>query len=1494
MAYSSDRNLLVGILALQMDFITRDQLIAGMNAWLLQKSRPLEEILFEQRALSADTLALLQALVNKHLELHGNDPQQSLQALSSIEELRDELQSLADPEVQKTLRFVARSTARIPAEPERFTREIDALCDKFSAALRAGQQPKIEEYLPLLPERAQNELLVELLCEELDWRRRGGELVEPAEYEARFPHQHAQVARAFQMRSDGRLDSLEAGVGRSSGVRERSKGRFRVIRPHAKGGLGEVFVARDTELNREVALKEIQQKFSEFEVYRSRFLLEAEVTGALEHPGIVPVYGLGQYADGRPFYAMRFIQGDSLNEAIAQFHRQHAGAGELTTGEVGVEFRKLLGRFIDVCEAIEYAHSRGVLHRDLKPGNIMLGKYGETLVVDWGLAKVVGRDERYRQEGETTIAPDQGSGSAPTQGAIGTPVYMSPEQAAGRVADLGPATDVYSLGATLYHVLTGRAPFFGNSPEEILRRVQAGDYVKPRALLSQPNSRKTKSQPPEAATVRGIPASLEAICVKAMSLRQEDRYPSVAALAADVERFLADEPVSAMKEPVVELVRRWVKRRQTLVASTAAALLVGLLGLAILAAVVARKNSDLVAANQAESRAKSEAESRRESAERMAEEARRNLYIGEMASTQFHWEANRVVAANELLNRYREGSRNADLRGFEWYYLQGLIHSEMATLAGSSVGTNALVFNKEGTRVASAEFDGKIRIWDPTDGQLLHQFQLPDLPLLAAPADVVFQADGTCLSIEVSDHHFIVRDVATGDQKHTGKIKDVVTSVKLSPRGTHVAVLSQGNRIDLYKLDQGMSRHSLYSASHKLKSLVFSSDGQRLAAVSNQATIEIWDVVSRKSLAKIECANTGDISAVAFSPDNQVLVTGDVWGTLRFWDSAGGEMGMEKAHMGWVHDLAFSEDGRMLASAGQDASICLWDVPSLDVSPVEMEKRKVFRGHSHRVFKVAFSRDGHRLVSSDIHGGKRVWDVASVLLTRNQGSQPNGICELSFSDDGSRVVWASDKVVGIWDVIVDLGLQHTVSVPQPVIDKDVLFPPLRSGVVAKLNSVLLAVCQKNGEATLFNPWTGRVIQRISSLGRSVSSLAIDPNGNSLFVGSNDGSLVSYDLTIGARQLLHRGAGNRIERIAVSPTQGNMAFVDAVGVVRLWDSKTKDSRIVFGKAIQSESNPVFDLVFSPDGSRLAVVGMDSHVRVFYVDKTDECQVLKGHTETVTAVAFSPDGVRLATGSEDHSVKVWDLLTGLETVTLKSLVGTPHVLQFSHDGVRLAAGGQTNHPQIWEGIRDDPRWKLEKQSRCLLKSCLLRGESEKEFLNSIRQNTAFSTEVRRYASDLVRSSWRDWQFLIRQRRRLEAASLNSDSWSIVRESEYSESDYQSALKDAQNAVQLSPFDASLVNTLGVAQYRNQRYEDAVRTLERAELLQAHSFPAGKPHNLVFLAMAHHRLGRHNFAGKLLATVKQLMVQETFRNEMELWNFLDEAEKMLDSPRMLHVPK
>jgi serine/threonine-protein kinase len=361
--------------------------------------------------------------------------------------------------------------------------------------------------------------------------------------------------------------------------------RFRVLRPHARGGLGAVFVALDNELHREVALKQILDSHADDPVSRQRFILEAEVTGGLEHPGIVPVYGLGTYGDGRPFYAMRFIKGDSLKEAIDRFHEAEALKSD--PGRRSLELRKLLRRFTDVCNAIEYAHSRGVLHRDIKPGNIIVGKHGETLVVDWGLAKASGRAEPGVDSAERMLVPSSASGSAETLpgSALGTPAYMSPEQAEGDLEHLGPRSDVYSLGATLYYLLTGRPPVEGDIGE-MLRAVQRGYFTPPRQV-----------QP-------AIDPALEAVCLKAMAHKPADRYSSPKAVAEDIERWMADESVSAWREPWTRKMLRWLTRHRTGVTGAAAAILAGVVGLVAVLAVQATANASLSASLARETRAK--------------------------------------------------------------------------------------------------------------------------------------------------------------------------------------------------------------------------------------------------------------------------------------------------------------------------------------------------------------------------------------------------------------------------------------------------------------------------------------------------------------------------------------------------------------------------------------------------------------------------------------------------------------------------------------------------------------------------------------------------------------------------------------------------------------------------------------------------------------------------------------------------------------------------
>ena len=339
---------------------------------------------------------------------------------------------------------------------------------------------------------------------------------------------------------------------------------FTELEPHARGGLGDVFRGTDPELNRTVALKCLQERHSENPDSRRRFLLEAEITARLEHPGVVPVYELFN-AEDRPAYAMRFVEGQTLAEAINTYH---AGPDD------PIAFRRLLLSFLQVCNTVAYAHSRGVIHRDLKPANIMLGKFGETLLLDWGLAKVVGRGEADPLEHAPGTPPSGEHGETIMGSAIGTPSYMSPEQAAGRWDRVGELADVYSLGAVLYTVLTGRSSVEKGLWPEMQERIQSGDFPRPRQVKP------------------GVPRALEAVCLKAMNVDPAARYPSAKDLAADVEHWMADEPVAAWQEPVAARARRWMRRHRTLVSALSVLLVAAVVGLSAGAVLLERARAE--------------------------------------------------------------------------------------------------------------------------------------------------------------------------------------------------------------------------------------------------------------------------------------------------------------------------------------------------------------------------------------------------------------------------------------------------------------------------------------------------------------------------------------------------------------------------------------------------------------------------------------------------------------------------------------------------------------------------------------------------------------------------------------------------------------------------------------------------------------------------------------------------------------------------------------
>jgi serine/threonine-protein kinase len=544
---SSDpaNNLLFAYLALQNGLLVRDHFILAVNEWLQDKSRPIAVIVQDRGWLDEQACTVIEQLMEVHLRSHNGNAEESIVAIRASLPADREIENLS-------LQIISHGGQTILPDSRPGSKERDP-----------EDQPDPVPQATMPPSDAP-----------------GG---------SGRPSSRPMEEHYSTLHTDG----------------ESTFGRFRILRPHARGGLGQVLIAHDSELNREVAVKELLDRHIDNENLVARFRMEAEITGLLEHPGVVPVYSAGDYPNGNPYYVMRLIRGHELEEEIREFFDKHPDSPYV--GSRRVDFIKLLRRFIDVCNAIAYGHSRGIIHRDIKPANVMLGKFGETFVVDWGLAKKMSDSEEPVDPNEPKIEPASGSGSNPTimGSTVGTPAFMPPEQAEGRLDDLGATSDVYSLGATFYFLLTRQAPVSGKHASELLEKVRKGEIRPPREV--NPHT----------------PPALQAVCMHAMALAPEDRYQTPQQLADDIENWIADEPVSVHAESFPQRFGRWLRRHRSWALATAVSLVI-IAAVSVLAAVSinrakneeARQKALAVDAQKEEARQRALAEeSRREALE---------------------------------------------------------------------------------------------------------------------------------------------------------------------------------------------------------------------------------------------------------------------------------------------------------------------------------------------------------------------------------------------------------------------------------------------------------------------------------------------------------------------------------------------------------------------------------------------------------------------------------------------------------------------------------------------------------------------------------------------------------------------------------------------------------------------------------------------------------------------------------------------------------------
>src|SRR5262245_56231875 len=478
------------------------------------------------------------------------------------------------------------------------------------------------------------------------------------------------------------------------GPAPRTGPRYALIREHGSGGIGRVWVAWDHDLNREVALKELLPEWAERSELRQRFLDEARITGQLEHPGIVPVHDLARPADHHsPSYTMRLVKGRSLDAAVKAYHQRRL-AGQAQP----LERAALLQAFVQVCQAVAYAHDRGVIHRDLKGQNVVLGDYGEVIVLDWGLAKLVGQPEGSTPLPAVTLEPAETHDPSLPGTLLGTPSYMAPEQAAGRQDLVDRRTDVYGLGAMLYEVLTGRPPFTGSDKEEVRRQVGTAPPAHPCAVCPS------------------APPALAAVCLRALAKEPGQRYASALELAEEVRRWLADEPVRAYPEPWGRRLVRWGRRHRAWVRAGAAAVLavttVSVLATLLIAGAWRREQSNR---QQAESLSAGFALERGQLLCEQEDVAAGLLWLGrslELAAVADDPDLGQAVRVNPA-------SWRPHLHG-----LKAVIPHPDRVLAAA--------FAPDGQAILTVSADGKARRWEAATGRLINTLNLCNRPITAA------------------------------------------------------------------------------------------------------------------------------------------------------------------------------------------------------------------------------------------------------------------------------------------------------------------------------------------------------------------------------------------------------------------------------------------------------------------------------------------------------------------------------------------------------------------------------------------------------------------------------------------------------------------------------------------------------------------------------------------------------------------------------------------
>ncbi|MCE9592647.1 MAG: protein kinase [Planctomycetes bacterium] len=972
-------------------------------------------------------------------------------------------------------------------------------------------------------------------------------------------------------------------------------GGFRLTRRLAAGGMGTIWEAEQDEPHRRVALKTLRFGFGSAEAVR-RFRHEAEILARLRHPHVAQVYASGVHGDGLPWYAMEFIE-DA--RSLTEHARVH-----------GLGLRARLALFVDLCDTVQHGHERGVIHRDLKPNNVLVDGHGRVKVIDFGVARLRANDGT-----PSSFVTEAGR-------VLGTLPYMSPEQIGGTSDGIDVRSDVYALGVVLFELLTYELPF---------------DVAN--ASLAEAARILTDATPPRPSTRSAdVPVDLDAIVFKALEKDRTRRYPSALALAADVQRFLRGEPVEAQRPSVRYQLRMFARRHRALVVSFGVVLGV-LLAATIVSALFA------VDARRAERRSTDAAADALE----QRNVARLQQYTADLYAAYGALRGLDIATARQRLE-----SCPSEYRGFEWWHLLRRAESALWTRAVLSSEVRGVVWHPDGTRVFVSTREGRIEARDPTSGAVLDEVALGD----ELVGRMAITSDGEHLVATTTRGRVFVLSTTPLCEEHSWSTGDsALLSCAVDARDERLATSSWVGRVSVWTL--AGERLAAWKTDSATGSISFSRDGAWLAVgTSTTTSVLVFDAATGATVARLG-DHTGYVSRVLFTPDGKTLVSASHDQTLRVWDVPSFTLrGVLRGHGDLVWDIDVDQSGRRLASVGWDRTLRVWDLDELALASTEL-------GHGAAAIAVALSPDGTRAVSADMTSrlfawklgagdprvtrvkGKWTWTLRAFPDSKSILAIHGGFATRFEAPSGKELVhyaasdaeWRSAAVAPDGESVLlgnTLGYAEGWSADgQRRIARAHVDDAALTALAWLAGGERFVAVAQSGLAYVGDAALGS-IEQIADVAPSLSTVAAHPREPIVALGGRAGRLVFVDplekRELFAAEPLHA----EIVRLAWSPDGARVGLALGDGRIVIWNYAAR----AIERVLDGHEGAANDVLFTADGERVVSCAVDRTVRFWDLTRGAEMAVFGDHTNSVQALASTPDGATIVSGSLDSSLRWWD--------------------------------------------------------------------------------------------------------------------------------------------------------------------------------------------------------------------------------------------------------------